>query len=89
MSFYGRDGERLETVRFARMPEAKKATLKSMLTKEVTAVLDQRPDLTVVKIADGAKDNWSSLGKLVPHGEERVDFFHAAEQLKARRFVAV
>ena len=30
MSFYDRDGDRLDTVRFARMPEAKKATLKSM-----------------------------------------------------------
>jgi phenylpyruvate tautomerase PptA (4-oxalocrotonate tautomerase family) len=83
LSFYDRDGERLDTVRFARMPEAKKATLKSMLSEEVAAVLEQRPELTVVKIADGAKDNWSYLGSLVPHGEERVDFFHAAEQLKA------
>jgi hypothetical protein len=65
------------------MPEAKKATLKSMLSEEVAAVLDQRPELTVVKIADGAKDNWTYLSDLVPEGEERVDFFHAAEQLKA------
>ena len=83
MSFYDREGERLDTVRFARMPEAKKATLKSMLTSEVTAVLAQRRDLTVVKIADGAKDNWTYLSNLVPNAEERVDFYHAVEQLKA------
>jgi len=83
LSFYDCDGERLDTLRFARMPEAKKATLKSMLSAEVHAVLAQRPDLQVVKVADGAKDNWTYLAKLVPEGEERVDFYHAVEQLKA------
>jgi len=83
VSFYDADGERLDTIRFARMPEAKKATLKSMLSAEVHAALTQRPELTVVKVADGTKDNWSYLDALVPEGEARVDFYHAAEQLKA------
>lgn len=83
VSFYDAAGERLDTLRFARMPEAKKATLKSMLAAEVHAILGQRPELTVVKVADGARDNWTFLAELVPEGEERVDFFHAAEQLKA------
>ena len=82
MSFYDRDGERLDTVRFARMPEAKKATLKSMLSAEVNAAFAQRPELTVVKIADGAKDNWTYLSNLVPDGEEPVDFYHVVEHLK-------
>jgi len=83
LSFYDAGGERLDTIRFARMPEAKKVTLKSMLAAEVEAVLARRPELTVVKVADGAKDNWTFLTGLVPEGEARVDFFHAAEQLKA------
>jgi hypothetical protein len=83
VSFYDAEGERLDTIRFARMPEAKKVTLKSMLVAEVDAVLRKRPKLTVVKLADGAKDNWTFLAELVPEGEQRVDFFHAAEQLKA------
>ncbi len=83
LSFYDRDGERLDTLRFARMPEAKKATLKSVITAEVQSALAQRPELTVIKIADGARDNWTYLSTLVPDGEERVDFYHAAEQLKA------
>jgi hypothetical protein len=53
LSFYDAHGERLSTVRFARMPEAKKATLKSTLAAEVHAALVQRPTLTVVKVADG------------------------------------
>ena len=67
----------------ARMPQSKKATLKSTLAAEVHAVLAKRPALTVVKVADGAKDNWTFLASLVPQGEERVDFYHGAEQLKA------
>jgi hypothetical protein len=82
VSFYDGEGERLDTIRFARMPESKKATLKSMVSAEVAAARAQRPDLKVVKIADGAKDNWTFLTELVPEGEERVDFYHAVEQLK-------
>ena len=45
-------GERLSTLRMGRMPEAKKATLKEMLSAEVNAALEQRPDLR--PLADAA-----------------------------------
>jgi hypothetical protein len=82
LSFYDAEGERLKTVRFARMPQAKKATLKSTLAAEVQAALAQRPALTVIKVADGAPDNWTFLDTLAPGGHAVVDFFHAAEQLQ-------
>ena len=82
VSLYDGEGERLATVRMARMPEEKKATLKTMVAAEVEAVLGQRPDLALVKIADGAKDNWTFLGQKLPQGVELIDFFHAAEHLK-------
>ena len=50
------------------------------------AALEQRPDLKVVKLADAARDNWSFPSQLAPQAassEELVDFYHAAEQLKA------
>jgi hypothetical protein len=59
ISYYDRDGERLLTRRMARMPETHKATLKDQLTAEVMGALIPRPDLRVVKLADGAADNWS------------------------------
>ena len=59
VSCYDAEGERLSTLRCGRMPEAGKATLKEMLSAEVEAVLEQRPDLRVVKLADAARDNWS------------------------------
>jgi hypothetical protein len=83
VSYYDRHGERLCTRRMARMPETNKATLKSQLTAEVMGALIRRPDLRVIKVADGAPDNWSYLGETLPFGEEVLDFYHAAEHLGA------
>ena len=38
--------------------------------------------MSVVELADGAKDNWTHLRDALPEGVELIDFFHAAEQLK-------
>ena len=81
VSLYDGEGERLSTVRMARMPESKKVTLKTMVGAEVEAVLGQRPDLQLVKIADGANDNWTFLSRVLPEGVEFIDFFHAAQHL--------
>jgi hypothetical protein len=77
LSFYDAQGERLRTIRVARMPEPKKATLKATLGAELSTVLAQRPDLLVTKLADGAKDNWEYLTDLDPPSPQVVDFFHA------------
>jgi hypothetical protein len=81
ISYYDRDGERLVTRRMARMPEPHKATLKDQLTAEVMGALIQRPDLRVVKLADGTTDNWSYLSDTLPFGDECLDFYHASEHL--------
>jgi len=56
----------LATIRNARMPEAGKATLKETLRHDLEAVLAKRPTLRLVKLADGAKDNWRFLGGSCP-----------------------
>src|SRR5438132_2389403 len=83
VSYYDRKGKRLCTRRMARMPETNQVTLKSQLTAEVMGALIRRPDLRIVKVADGAPDNWSYLGETLPLGEEVLDFYHAAEHLGA------
>ena len=88
LSFYDEEGERLATIRMARMPEVKKATLKVTLSKEVNSCLAERPDLKVVKVADGAKDNWTFLSGELPDGEEVFDFYHAAGHLDTALAVA-
>jgi hypothetical protein len=84
VAFCDEDGDLLGAIRMARAPESKKATLKKMLSAEVSAIVKVRPDLKVVKIADGAADNWQYLSSSVlPKGEEAIDFFHASEPLHA------
>jgi hypothetical protein len=85
VSFYDADGERLSTLRWARMPEAKKTTLCRQIEAELFSILQSRPDLRVVKLADGAASNWEFLDGLSLPGTKTcslVDFFHACEHLK-------
>lgn len=83
LSFCDEKGDMIAAVRLGRAPEAKKATLKGQVVAEVMAVLERRPELKVVKIADAVADNWDFLETLVPEGAEAIDFFHASEHLHA------
>lgn len=83
VSFCNAEGEMLSAIRIGRMPEPNKATLKTMLLADLTAALEKRPDLRIVKLADTTLDNWTFLASALPKGPEMVDFFHAAEHLNA------
>ena len=93
VSLYDAEGQRLTTLRYGRMPETKKASLCAQLEAEVQSILALRPDLKIVKLADGAKENWRFLDQLDlglpadPLGQAAppvsiVDFCHAADHLK-------
>jgi hypothetical protein len=89
VSLYDAEGQRRSTIRYGRMPEAKKATLCAQLEVEAQSILALRPDLTLVKLADGAKENWRFLDHLAlgvagqaAHQVSIVDFCHAADHLK-------
>jgi hypothetical protein len=64
VTLYDAAGKRLTTVRYGRMPEYKKATLCAQLEAECQSILALRPDLKVVKLADGAEENWRFLDHL-------------------------
>jgi hypothetical protein len=81
LSFCDAKGEMISAVRMARMPEPHKATLKRTLLADVLAALAERPELRLVKLADGANDNWTFLSSMLPDGVEILDFYHAAEHL--------
>ena len=83
VSFCAPKGEILGAIRFGRMPESKKQTLKEMLSAEAEQALLLRPDLRVVALADGQEDNWDYLEKEYPRAVHILDFFHAAEHLGA------
>ena len=52
-----------------------------MTKTEVMKALKERPELKVIKVADGAPDNWTYLGDTLPFGKEVLDFYHATEHL--------
>jgi len=89
LTLYDREGERLQTLRYARMPEPKKVTLAAQLHAEAHAILGARPDLRRVYLADGADSNWELLAELErtlggnpAESLQIVDFYHACEHLK-------
>ena len=89
VSLYDRETARLQTVRYARMPESKKVTLQQQLETEVASILALSPKLLRVHLADGAKDNWRLMKDIearlpVPLEPpiEIVDYYHACEHLK-------
>ena len=89
VTLYDQEAERLQTVRYARMPESKKVTLQQQLETEVTSILALSPDLVRVHLADGAKDNWRLMKDIEAHLPaplqapiEIVDFYHACDHLK-------
>lgn len=74
----------LGAIRMARAPEPKKKTLKEMLAAEVAAILQRQRNLALVKIVDGAADNWQFVASdALPNGEQVVDFFYASEHVHA------
>jgi hypothetical protein len=86
---YDTQRERLQTVRYGRMPERRKVTLQEQLEEETAGVLALRPDLQRVLLADGAESNWRLLcevdqvcGAPPQPSVEIVDFYHACDHLK-------
>ena len=86
---YNADGERVQTLRYGRMPERKKASLQEQLSAEVASIVAIRSDLVQVHLADGAKDNWRLMDEIeqmlsLPSQTcvKILDFYHACEHLK-------
>jgi hypothetical protein len=81
LSFFDAKGERLSTLQYGQMPEHKKVTLKTLIQKNTEEILRQRPDLKLVHLADGARDNWTFFDEQMPLGFQLTDFYHATEYL--------
>jgi hypothetical protein len=81
VSFFDKQGDLLCTRFLARMPEHKKKTMKSQLAMQFKEIKKLRPDLDMIKIADGARDNWTFLNDEIQEGECVLDFYHASTHL--------
>jgi hypothetical protein len=79
IGLYDKAGERQHTIYMAATPEYGKATFLDRMEREIARVKATYPGARYVGLADGAKGNWSFLGR---HTEVQViDFWHAAEYL--------
>ncbi len=82
VSLFDSEGKRLDTIRYGRAPEYKKATLTKQLDAEVLSIMSVRPDLVLVALADGAEENWRYFDR--PGWEDAVkivDFGHGSQHL--------
>lgn len=86
--YYDAEGNRISTVRVARMPEREKVSLQADLKALLEAVRARRPDLTVIAGSDGAPNHWTFLSSLGPD-HEYVDFYHSMEHIQKRLNVAL
>jgi len=78
-----RGPERLDTIRYARAPQAKKKTLTEQLDAEVGSIWAARPDLQLVALADGAEENWRYFERpLWKEAIRIVDIGHGCQHLK-------
>lgn len=87
VSFYDLFGERVGTIRYARMPERRKKGLKAQLESELESVLQTSPGMNVVFLSDGAPDHWEYFEALAKRLEIEdahftLDIFHALERIK-------
>ena len=88
ISFMDKQGELICTQYNARMPEPKKRSLKTHLAQTLELIMQKRPDLSIVKVADGARDNWTFLEGEISAGESILDYYHASEHLfEAMEFI--
>lgn len=89
VSLHDADGNALHTIRYGRMPAGDVPGLMRALQMDAKALLEQRPDLDVVALADGAAELWNLLRSYLDEEELGtsvfflLDFWHLTEKLAA------
>ena len=78
-----RRGSGTRTIRLAEMPEPGKVAIMDRVTREVDALVAQRPDLALEVVVDGAPDLRNHLLERFPGARHLTDFFHVAEHVAA------
>ena len=77
--------ERLHTIRWGRMPESKKVTLRQQLEVELRRMVERYPAARVTAVADGASENWRIVDEVAAalgiDIEVMLDFWHGMEHI--------
>jgi len=81
------DGEALHTIRYGTMPSEDADYLISQMASDVFRLLERRPELQVVELADGAPELWNLMDAhlnqetLGAAPSRLIDFWHVIEKL--------
>ena len=86
LTLHDEEGAALHTIRYATTPNGGADLMCEGMVVDLSRLLDQRPDLTVALLGDGAPENWKLLGRVRDLGIEPVeliDLWHVLEKLFA------
>ena len=87
ISLNDENGDALKVLRYARMPKIGTEILTETMKDDLRHILEERANLRVVLLADGAKEMWRLMGEAVEglvdplERHQVVDFWHLAEKL--------
>jgi hypothetical protein len=94
VTVHNREGKALHTIRYGRMPQGDAMGLVEAMASDVDVMRQQRPDLLVTSLADGAADVWELLDSQINQQElntkvvRLIDLWHLVEKLgKAARVI--
>lgn len=73
VTLHDRQGKALYTIRYGRMPQGDAIGLMEAMASDVDVMRQQRPDLLVTTLADGAADVWNLLDSYINKKEMRTD----------------
>jgi hypothetical protein len=89
VTLHDKHGEAIHTIRYGRMPQGDELGLADALASDVLTILKQRPDLEVMRLADGAHEMWKLLESGIDDKSigkrcfSLVDLWHFLEKLAA------
>lgn len=87
VSYHDKNGKALHTIRYGCMPNEHIESLVEGLRDDVRAMLEQRPELRVSVLCDGAKEMWNLLGAELTEEalgkalQRLVDLWHLLEKV--------
>jgi hypothetical protein len=83
-TLYDAEGNPLQAVRYAHVPTGGSVDMEQSLSRDLAVLLERRPDMRIVTLADGAPEMQGILDRVVAGREvaaQLVDFWHVAEKL--------
>lgn len=94
VTLHDRKGRAVDTIRYGRMPHGDPLSLMEAMVSDVDVMRQQRPDLLVSTLADGAADVWALLDAYINKEQlntevaRLIDLWHNIEKLgKAARVI--